>query len=62
MLCFGASLNGIPWCYSTDILPLRLRAPDTALAMNINWIWVFLVVMITPVMVNQIAWKTYLGK
>lgn len=40
MLFFGASLNAIPWCYSTEILPLRVRAQGTALAVMNNWIWV----------------------
>ncbi|OGM41049.1 hypothetical protein ABOM_010232 [Aspergillus bombycis] len=40
MICFGASLNAIPWCYSTEILPLRVRAQGTALAVMTNWIWV----------------------
>jgi MFS family permease len=42
MLSFGASLNAIPWCYSTEILPLRIRAQGTALAVFNNWIWVLL--------------------
>lgn len=42
MISFGASLNAIPWCYSTEILPLRLRAQGTALAVFNNWIWVHL--------------------
>lgn len=38
MLFFGASLSSIPWCYSTEILPLRIRAQGTALAVFINWL------------------------
>ncbi|KAF2096109.1 putative transporter [Rhizodiscina lignyota] len=60
MICFGASLNAIPWCYSTEILPLKIRAQGTALAVFNNWIWVFLIVMVTPTMVANIGWKTYL--
>ncbi|KIW19135.1 hypothetical protein PV08_03427 [Exophiala spinifera] len=60
MLSFGASLNAIPWCYSTEILPLRLRAQGTALAVFNNWIWVFVIVQITPTLVHNITWKTYL--
>jgi hypothetical protein len=40
MLCFGASLNAIPWCYSAEILPLRVRAQGTSLAVMNNWLWV----------------------
>ncbi|KAL4897972.1 general substrate transporter [Aspergillus ambiguus] len=60
MLSFGASLNAIPWCYSAEILPLRIRAQGTALAVMNNWIWVFTIVMVTPTMVERLAWKTYL--
>ncbi|KAF9887915.1 hypothetical protein FE257_009437 [Aspergillus nanangensis] len=60
MLFFGASLNAIPWCYSTEILPLRVRAQGTALAVMNNWIWVFTIVMVTPTLVERLAWKTYL--
>lgn len=40
MLCFGASLNAIPWCYSAEILPLSVRAQGTSLAVMNNWLWV----------------------
>lgn len=42
MLCFGASLSPIPWCYSTEVLPLRVRAQGTSLAVMNNWVWVSL--------------------
>ena len=76
MICFGASLNAIPWLYSTEILPLRVRAQGTALAVFNNWIWVmsittlsmlpltllqvFLIVMVTPTLFQNCGWKTYL--
>ncbi|KAH8666755.1 general substrate transporter [Xylariales sp. PMI_506] len=60
MLCFGASMNAIPWCYSAEILPLNARAKGTAFAVMTNWIWVFTIVMVTPTMIASITWKTYL--
>lgn len=60
MLCFGASLNAIPWCYSAEILPLRVRAQGTSLAVMNNWLWVFVIVMVTPTMIANITWKAYL--
>jgi hypothetical protein len=78
MISFGASLNAIPWLYSTEILPLRVRAQGTALSVFNNWIWVsidaytftksdktddyqvFLIVMVTPTLVQNLKWKTYL--
>ncbi|KAK5942454.1 hypothetical protein PMZ80_005019 [Knufia obscura] len=60
MISFGASLNAIPWVYATEILPIRVRAQGTALAVFNNWIWVFLIVMVTPTLVANLQWKTYL--
>ncbi|KAH7177042.1 putative Myo-inositol transporter 1 [Dactylonectria macrodidyma] len=60
MLFFGASLNAIPWCYAPEILPLKARAKGTSLAVMTNWAFVFLIVMVTPTMIANIAWKTYL--
>lgn len=40
MLCFGASLNAIPWCYAPEIIPLKARAKGTSLAVCWNWIFV----------------------
>ncbi|KAJ3532419.1 hypothetical protein NM208_g8442 [Fusarium decemcellulare] len=60
MLFFGASLNAIPWCYAPEILPLKARAKGTSLAVMVNWAFVFLIVMVTPTMITNIAWKTYL--
>ncbi|KAF4995208.1 hypothetical protein FDECE_12880 [Fusarium decemcellulare] len=60
MLFFGASLNAIPCCYAPEILPLKARAKGTSLAVMINWAFVFLIVMVTPTMIADIAWKTYL--
>ncbi|PMD37501.1 general substrate transporter, partial [Hyaloscypha variabilis F] len=59
MLCFGASLNAIPWCYSAEILPLSVRAQGTSLAVMNNWLWVFVIVMVTPTMIANITWKAY---
>ncbi|KIW18922.1 hypothetical protein PV08_03211 [Exophiala spinifera] len=60
MLSFGSSLFPIPWLYAAEILPLQVRAKGTALAVMNNWVWVFTIVMITPTLVHNIQWKTYL--
>ncbi|PSK33923.1 High-affinity glucose transporter [Elsinoe australis] len=60
MIFFGVSMAGIPWCYSAEILPLHVRAPGISIAVMFNWISVFTIVMITPVLVSNITWKTYL--
>jgi len=60
MLSFGATMNCIPWVYVPEILPLHVRAKGTAVGISANWIWNFLVVMITPTLLDSLAWKGYL--
>ncbi|QIW99754.1 hypothetical protein AMS68_005272 [Peltaster fructicola] len=76
MLIFGASANCVPWVYVPEILPLRARAKGSAIGISANWLWAryvlddvgppltvvqnFVVVMITPTMINSLDWKAYL--
>ena len=41
------------------MVPLRIRAPANALSTSANWIYNFMVVMITPVAFNTIDNQTY---
>lgn len=60
MLIFGATANCIPWVYVPEILPLHVRAKGTAVGISSNWLWNFFVVMVTPTLLNNLAWKGYL--
>ncbi|KAK4494624.1 hypothetical protein PRZ48_013980 [Zasmidium cellare] len=60
MLIFGATANCIPWVYVPEILPLHARAKGTAIGISSNWLWNFVVVMITPTLINNLQWKGYL--
>ncbi|KAJ5749189.1 uncharacterized protein N7511_010885 [Penicillium nucicola] len=60
MLIFGASVNCIPWVYGPEILPLHVRAKGQAIGISANWLWNFFVVMITPTLIQDLAWKGYL--
>ena len=60
MLFFGASVNCIPWVYVPEILPLHARAKGTAVGISSNWLWNFVIVMITPVIIVNLQWKAYL--
>ncbi|CAG8366240.1 unnamed protein product [Penicillium salamii] len=60
MLIFGASVNCIPWVYGPEILPLHVRAKGQAIGVSANWLWNFFVVMITPTLIEDLAWKGYL--
>lgn len=57
---FAIGWLGMTWLYPAEIVPLRIRAPANAMATSANWIWNFMVVMITPVSFSSIGYKTYI--
>lgn len=57
---FAAGWLGMSWLYPAEIVPLRIRAPANALSTSANWIFNFMVVMITPVAFNNIGYQTYI--
>lgn len=57
---FAIGWLGMTWLYPAEIVPLRIRAPANALATSGNWIFNFLVVMITPVSFSAIGYQTYI--
>ncbi|KAJ5864118.1 uncharacterized protein N7529_006034 [Penicillium soppii] len=56
---FAIGWLGMTWLYPAEIVPLKIRAPANALSTSSNWIWNFMVVMITPVAFESIGYKTY---
>ncbi|KAI0023633.1 sugar transporter family protein [Xylariomycetidae sp. FL0641] len=56
---FAIGWLGMTWLYPAEIVPLRIRAPANALSTSANWIFNFMVVMITPVAFNNIGYNTY---
>ena len=56
---FAIGWLGMTWLYPAEIVPLRIRAPANALSTSGNWIFNFLVVMITPVAFSSISYNTY---
>ena len=56
---FAVGWLGMTWLYPAEITPLRIRAPANALSTSSNWIFNFLVVMITPVSFTNIGYQTY---
>lgn len=57
---FAIGWLGMTWLYPAEIVPLKIRAPANALATSSNWIFNFMVVMITPVAFENIKWRTYI--
>ncbi|KAK6204142.1 hypothetical protein LQW54_008376 [Pestalotiopsis sp. IQ-011] len=56
---FAIGWLGMTWLYPAEITPLQIRAPANAIATTANWIFNFMVVMVTPVAFANIQWKTY---
>jgi sugar porter (SP) family MFS transporter len=56
---FAFGWLGMTWLYPAEIVPLRIRAPANALSTSANWIFNFMVVMITPVAFDSIKHHTY---
>ncbi|EEH10661.1 sugar transporter [Histoplasma capsulatum G186AR] len=57
---FAIGWLGMTWLYPAEIVPLRIRAPTNALSTSANWVFNFMVVMITPVAFDSIGYKTYI--
>ncbi|KAF2086837.1 general substrate transporter [Saccharata proteae CBS 121410] len=57
---FGATWLPLPWLYPAEINPLKTRAKANAVSTITNWLFNFLIVMVTPVMISNIGWGTYL--
>lgn len=60
MLIYGMTANCVPWVYVPEILPLDARTRGMAIGTSSNWIWNFVVVMITPVIIARLSFKAYL--
>ena len=56
---FAIGWLGMTWLYPAEIVPVRIRAQSNALSTSANWIWNFMVVMITPVSFSSIGYQTY---
>lgn len=56
---FGASWGPIPWMMN-EVLPNSVRSKGAALSTATNWLFNFLVGEMTPILLDAIAWKTYL--
>jgi len=56
---FAVGWLGMTWLYPAEITPLRTRAPANAMSTSSNWLFNFIVVMITPVAFESIKHHTY---
>lgn len=56
---FAATWLPLPWLYPAEINPVKTRGKANAVSTCTNWLFNFLVVMITPIMIDHIKWGTY---
>ncbi|KAF2443571.1 general substrate transporter [Karstenula rhodostoma CBS 690.94] len=57
---FAVGWLGMTWLYPAEITPLSIRAPANAISTTANWIFNFMVVMVTPPAFATIGYQTYI--
>ncbi|KAG1767112.1 major facilitator superfamily domain-containing protein [Suillus occidentalis] len=57
---FAIGWLGMTWLYPAEIVGLEIRAPANALSTSSNWIFNFVVVMVTGPSFSNISWGTYI--
>lgn len=57
---FAVGWLGMTWLYPAEITPLRIRARANSISTSANWIFNFMVVMVTPVAFANIQYRTYI--
>ena len=57
---FNIGWQGMSWLYSVEVVPLRIRGPATALSTAVNWAMNFWIVLVTPVALFDIGYRTFI--
>ena len=57
---FGVGWIPGPWLLTPEYTPLAIRSQASALATSSTWIFTFLIAEITPIIISNIAWKSYI--
>lgn len=57
---YGMSLLSIPYMYPAEINSQRMRNIVTSFATTINWVFVYVVVVVTPTAIAHIQWRYYM--
>ncbi|KAK5163439.1 uncharacterized protein LTR77_010621 [Saxophila tyrrhenica] len=56
---FAIGWQGMSWMWAVELVPLSIRGPANAMSTAANWLSNFVVVLVTPVMFDDITWRTY---
>ncbi|KAK5400794.1 hypothetical protein LTR06_011254 [Exophiala xenobiotica] len=59
-LFFGLSFLSIPFMYPSEVNSNRMRNTGSAIAMMVQWLFVYVVVLITPTGIANIGWRFYI--
>jgi sugar porter (SP) family MFS transporter len=57
---FGLSYLHIPWLYPAEINSMQMRNVGTSISTATNWIFVYVVVLVTPIGIDNLGWRFYL--
>ena len=57
---YAFSWNGIPWLFTAEVLPTRVRTLGMAVCVCVQWLFQFVVVYSLPHMVRGIGYGTFL--
>lgn len=57
---FASTWGPLAWVVSAEVFPLDMRAKGMSISSAVNWIMNFTVAQVTPVMITNIGYKTYI--
>ncbi|KJE00805.1 galactose transporter [Cryptococcus gattii NT-10] len=57
---FAVTWGPLAWVVSAEVFPLDMRAKGMSISSGVNWIMNFTVAMVTPHMIDNIGYKTYI--
>lgn len=59
-ISYGFSWNGIPWIFTAEVLPTRVRTMGMAISVCVQWLAQFVIVYSLPHMITGIGYGTFL--
>jgi sugar porter (SP) family MFS transporter len=57
---FGTTWIAVPWMYPAEVNTQRMRISGAGIATATNWICNYVVVLVTPIAVQNITWRYYI--
>jgi sugar porter (SP) family MFS transporter len=57
---FGMTWIAVPWMYPAEVNTQRIRIAGAGIATATNWICNYVVVLVTPIAIQNIAWRYYI--